>query len=168
MLCVHPEMYRVQAKAMIEFGYFCLALLLVSTTYLLWLLVQIVNDQRRSPNKPTPSMTSTAPKQTELSSHLAKSRNNYKPPKPKQSSKPAAPKKKKPKRKLKPMKSIHEHQDSDDAKFQQLRRELIQLLRGDSAAADRLITHARKQRPFMGDVWYAEKVLTDLERDRRS
>jgi hypothetical protein len=48
----------------------------------------------------------------------------------------------------------------------QLRRRLVMMLRGDADAADGLVESARKAKPFMGEQWYIEKVLSDLERDR--
>jgi hypothetical protein len=54
----------------------------------------------------------------------------------------------------------------EDIREHELRRKLVTLLRGNNAAAERLVDSARRQKPFMGDVWYLEKVIFDLERDR--
>jgi hypothetical protein len=41
-----------------------------------------------------------------------------------------------------------------------------QLLNGNSRAATRLIRHARLKNPGRSEIWYVEKVIFDLERDR--
>jgi hypothetical protein len=51
-------------------------------------------------------------------------------------------------------------------KLNRLRRRLVGMLRGNETAADRLVESARKAKPFMGDEWYYEKAIADLERDR--
>jgi hypothetical protein len=56
--------------------------------------------------------------------------------------------------------------DVEDYKALQLRDRLLKLLYGDRAALDGLIASARKKKPLMGELWYLEKVLSDLERDR--
>lgn len=47
------------------------------------------------------------------------------------------------------------------------KRYLIQLLHGDRQAVERLMDSARARQPGKPECWYAEKVLHDLERDRR-
>lgn len=47
------------------------------------------------------------------------------------------------------------------------KRYLIQMLHGDRQAVERLIESARARQPGKPECWYAEKVLHDLERDRR-
>jgi len=44
---------------------------------------------------------------------------------------------------------------------------LIKLLHGDASAAKRLIKHARSNSPGHSENWYYEKVISDLESDRR-
>ena len=48
----------------------------------------------------------------------------------------------------------------------QLEHRLMQLLRGDRTAAQRLLDRAREQNPGRPENWYWEKVIYDLERDR--
>lgn len=45
--------------------------------------------------------------------------------------------------------------------------ELLSMLGGDKKAALRLLRHARKNNPGRSYLWYHEKVIADLERDRR-
>jgi hypothetical protein len=46
-------------------------------------------------------------------------------------------------------------------------RQILTLLNGDTAAAQRLYEKVRFNNPGKSDQWYWEKVLWDLERDRR-
>lgn len=48
-----------------------------------------------------------------------------------------------------------------------LERELLMLLGGDKQAALRLLRNARKNHPDRSYLWYHERVIQDLERDRR-
>ncbi|MBD2360040.1 hypothetical protein H6G36_02300 [Anabaena minutissima FACHB-250] len=48
-----------------------------------------------------------------------------------------------------------------------LQHQLIEMLRGDTAAAKRLLAQQRQINPGRSDNWYLEKVIYDLERDRR-
>jgi uncharacterized membrane protein required for colicin V production len=48
-----------------------------------------------------------------------------------------------------------------------LKNKLIAKLGGDVAAAERLIEQAKLNYPDMPESWYCERVLDDLERDRR-
>ena len=48
-----------------------------------------------------------------------------------------------------------------------LDKELLRLLGGDKNAALRLLRNARKNHPGRSYLWYHEKVIRDLERDRR-
>ena len=48
-----------------------------------------------------------------------------------------------------------------------LDRQLLMLLGGDKKAALRLLRNARKHHPNKSYLWYHEKVIRDLERDRR-
>ncbi|OKH18777.1 hypothetical protein [[Limnothrix rosea] IAM M-220] len=48
-----------------------------------------------------------------------------------------------------------------------LRKQLIRLLHGDRQAVERLIYSAQLKQPGKSEGWYEEKVLQDLERDRR-
>ncbi|MBF2003426.1 MAG: hypothetical protein IGS50_16060 [Synechococcales cyanobacterium C42_A2020_086] len=48
-----------------------------------------------------------------------------------------------------------------------LRSRLLRELRGDRGAAERLLSHARLSYPGQSEQWYYEKVIYDLERDRR-
>ncbi|MEM8722405.1 MAG: hypothetical protein AAGE84_24450 [Cyanobacteria bacterium P01_G01_bin.39] len=46
-------------------------------------------------------------------------------------------------------------------------QELLRLLGGDKQTALRLLRNARKNNPGRSYLWYHEKVIYDLERDRR-
>ncbi|MBW4683275.1 MAG: tetratricopeptide repeat protein [Microcoleus vaginatus WJT46-NPBG5] len=48
-----------------------------------------------------------------------------------------------------------------------LERKLINLLNGNRSAAERLIEQTRQKNPGKSENWYWEKVIYDLERDRR-
>jgi hypothetical protein len=48
-----------------------------------------------------------------------------------------------------------------------LKNRLIARLSGDTAAAERLIEQAKQNFPGMPENWYCERVLDDLDRDRR-
>ncbi len=59
----------------------------------------------------------------------------------------------------------------DDDEFvgpdNQLKIRLINLLAGDVKGAERLVTQAKQTYPNMPEDWYWERVIADLERDRR-
>jgi hypothetical protein len=57
---------------------------------------------------------------------------------------------------------------SPDPKMAQLHRRLCSLLQGDERAVSRLISAAQSRYPEHDHFWYLEKVLEDLERDRRA
>ena len=59
------------------------------------------------------------------------------------------------------------HSYRTDSKNRQLQSELLTLLRNDTATAKRLLKQQRQQHPGKSDNWYLEKVIYDLERDRR-
>lgn len=48
-----------------------------------------------------------------------------------------------------------------------LNKKLLTMLGGDEKAALRLLKGVRKSNPGKSYVWYQEKVIRDLERDRR-
>ncbi|WP_341526129.1 ABC transporter permease [Nostoc sp. UHCC 0302] len=48
-----------------------------------------------------------------------------------------------------------------------LKNRLIAKLSGDAVAAERLIEQAKENYPGMPENWYCERVLDDLDRDRR-
>ncbi|BAY31219.1 hypothetical protein NIES2107_30780 [Nostoc carneum NIES-2107] len=48
-----------------------------------------------------------------------------------------------------------------------LRNDLVARLDGDIDTAERLIEQARDNYPGMSENWYVEKVIEDLDRDRR-
>ena len=48
-----------------------------------------------------------------------------------------------------------------------LDKQLLIMLNGDKEAALRLLRHARKNNPGRTYLWYHEKVIRDLSRDRR-
>lgn len=45
--------------------------------------------------------------------------------------------------------------------------QLLNLVNGDMQAANRLLEHTRKANPRQSEQWIWEKVIYDLERDRR-
>lgn len=47
------------------------------------------------------------------------------------------------------------------------KRQLMRLLHGDRQAVERLISSAQMNQPGKSQKWYEEKVLHDLDRDRR-
>lgn len=59
--------------------------------------------------------------------------------------------------------------DSVEEEFTEnyLKNRLIARLSGDIAAAERLIEQAKQNFPGMPENWYCERVLDDLDRDRR-
>lgn len=48
-----------------------------------------------------------------------------------------------------------------------LKKRLLSMLAGDQNAALRLINAVREKHPGKDELWYWEKVISDLERDRR-
>lgn len=56
---------------------------------------------------------------------------------------------------------------SDRITDNQLRNKLLAKLDGDTATAERLIEQAKQNYPGMPESWYCERVIDDLERDRR-
>lgn len=48
-----------------------------------------------------------------------------------------------------------------------LDKQLLIMLGGDKKAALRLLRNARKNNPGKSYLWYHEKVIRDIERDRR-
>ncbi|MEH2200943.1 hypothetical protein [Nostoc sp.] len=54
-----------------------------------------------------------------------------------------------------------------DPNNRKLQQDLIAMLRGDIATAKRLLRYERQRNPGNSDNWYLEKVIGDLERDRR-
>lgn len=48
-----------------------------------------------------------------------------------------------------------------------LNQRLLKLLHGDKNAARRLIEQAKRRNPGREENWYYEKVISDLESDRR-
>ncbi|MBW4616821.1 MAG: ABC transporter permease [Desmonostoc vinosum HA7617-LM4] len=57
--------------------------------------------------------------------------------------------------------------DENEVSESYLKNRLIAKLSGDIAAAERLIEQAKEKYPGMPEDWYCERVLDDLERDRR-
>ena len=48
-----------------------------------------------------------------------------------------------------------------------LDKQLLVMMGGDKKAVLRLLRHARKKHPGKSYLWYHEKVIADLQRDRR-
>jgi hypothetical protein len=59
------------------------------------------------------------------------------------------------------------HSHRNDSKNRYLQNDLLILLKGDVATAKRLLAQQRRKNPGRSDNWYLEKVIYDLERDRR-
>ncbi|MBE9038446.1 ABC transporter permease [aff. Roholtiella sp. LEGE 12411] len=59
------------------------------------------------------------------------------------------------------------NQVEESASDSYLKNRLIARLSGDTAAAERLVEQAKENYPGMPENWYCERVLDDLERDRR-
>lgn len=53
-----------------------------------------------------------------------------------------------------------------DPRNRYLQSDLLVLVKGDVAAAKRLLAQQRRKHPGKSDNWYLEKVIYDLERDR--
>lgn len=49
----------------------------------------------------------------------------------------------------------------------QLQRQLVGMLAGDQREAERLVQQAKRNHPGRPENWYLQKVIGDLERDRR-
>ncbi|MBW4642835.1 MAG: ABC transporter permease [Goleter apudmare HA4340-LM2] len=60
---------------------------------------------------------------------------------------------------------IEEYVPGDDHSY--LKNTLIARLDGDIATVERLLEQAKQNYPGMPENWYCERVLDDLERDRR-
>ncbi|MEM6614855.1 MAG: hypothetical protein AAF652_21965, partial [Cyanobacteria bacterium P01_C01_bin.72] len=58
----------------------------------------------------------------------------------------------------------HDSRQKFDRRMDQ---QLLIMLGGDKKLILRLLRHARKQHPGKSYLWYHEKVIRDLERDRR-
>ncbi|WP_335038127.1 hypothetical protein [Nostoc sp.] len=54
-----------------------------------------------------------------------------------------------------------------DPKNRKLQKRLVVLLNGDVTTAERLLKQQRQRHQGQSDKWYLEKVIYDLERDRR-
>ncbi|MEA5571457.1 ABC transporter permease [Calothrix sp. UHCC 0171] len=57
--------------------------------------------------------------------------------------------------------------DEEIAPNTQLKNRLINLLSGDIEGASRLVEQAKRTYPDMPENWYWERVIADIERDRR-
>lgn len=55
----------------------------------------------------------------------------------------------------------------NDPRNRYLQTDLLTLVKGDVATAKRLLAQQRRKQPGQSDNWYLEKVIYDLERDRR-
>ncbi|AFY48893.1 hypothetical protein Nos7524_3090 [Nostoc sp. PCC 7524] len=59
------------------------------------------------------------------------------------------------------------HSYRTDPRNRYLQSDLLTLLKGDVPTAKRLLAQQRRKNPGQSDNWYLEKVIHDLERDRR-
>ncbi|MBH8561653.1 hypothetical protein I8748_34610 [Nostoc sp. CENA67] len=59
------------------------------------------------------------------------------------------------------------HSYRTDPRNRHLQHQLLGMLQGDTATAKRLLRQQRRNHPGKSDNWYLEKVIYDLERDRR-
>ncbi|MEO1464916.1 MAG: hypothetical protein AAFR63_00475 [Cyanobacteria bacterium J06631_6] len=62
---------------------------------------------------------------------------------------------------------IKRQQDSRQKFDRSMDRQFLAMLGGDKKLILRLLRHARQQHPGKSYLWYHEKVIRDLERDRR-
>lgn len=62
---------------------------------------------------------------------------------------------------------IKQQQRSRPKLDRSLDSKLLGMLNGDREVALRLLRHARRDNPNRSYLWYHEKVIRDLERDRR-
>lgn len=60
------------------------------------------------------------------------------------------------------------HQGGLGRKGYSLQKKLLRMLHHDQATVDRLLRAAEYRHPGRSQQWYLEKVIYDLERDRRS
>ncbi|NJN74155.1 MAG: hypothetical protein HC799_15815 [Limnothrix sp. RL_2_0] len=68
---------------------------------------------------------------------------------------------------LRSSKASRSPQSRTSTKDSSIKRQLIGLLHGDRQAVERLIDSAQTRQPGKSQKWYEEKVLHDLDRDRR-
>jgi hypothetical protein len=61
---------------------------------------------------------------------------------------------------------IHNLEFASTSISRELKQKLVNMLQGDIAAADRLLTLEYELHPGHSGSWYLEKVIHDLERDR--
>jgi hypothetical protein len=59
------------------------------------------------------------------------------------------------------------HSYRNDPRNRGLQADLLVLLKNDVRTAKRLLLQQRRRQPGKTDNWYLEKVIYDLERDRR-
>lgn len=59
------------------------------------------------------------------------------------------------------------HSYRTDPRNRYLQSDLLILVKGDVPTAKRLLAQQRRKHPGKSDNWYLEKVIHDLERDRR-
>jgi hypothetical protein len=59
------------------------------------------------------------------------------------------------------------HSYRNDPTNRALQADLLTLLKNDARTAKRLLLQQRRRTPGKTDNWYLEKVIYDLERDRR-
>ncbi len=66
-----------------------------------------------------------------------------------------------------PENQLEEYIPEENISDSDIKQRLIVRLDGDTATAERLIDQAKQNYPGMTENWYFERVLDDLERDRR-
>lgn len=62
---------------------------------------------------------------------------------------------------------IRQQKKSQPKLDRSLEGKLLGMISGDKKVALRLLRHARRNNPGRSYLWYYEKVIRDLERDRR-
>lgn len=63
--------------------------------------------------------------------------------------------------------AVAERQSTTPHVSREVQNKLLSMVNGDSRMADRLLDHARKHNAHRTEQWVWEKVIYDLERDRR-
>lgn len=59
------------------------------------------------------------------------------------------------------------HQRANVSIPSHLQRQLLLMVGGEQATANRLLDNIRSKYPGREEIWYWEKIIADLERDRR-
>lgn len=132
-------------------------ILFILCVFLIFLLFLQIQNQRKPsapPNQPkrkTPTSDNITPPKSYITDEILKKALSYA-----DSKQPIFPESSSPK------------SDSDCSTLKnQLEKQFYRMLNGDKKAAMRLIDSLQKKYPNQSEIWYWEKAISDLERDRR-